>query len=221
MPFICTRRTDIPNNILQLIELRPNTSQRNLILDPSGQTKYLRQVQNDTVFTAAPGAIITIGVLKGLAVYLIDNVEDTPNGDALTAAQANTIAGAILTAMQAGTASTQTNVDVLIAATVAGSGLTTGNSTGSINDVLRILAGDEYVVPAGSTVDDDGSTFTTAVAGAFTVGVYRNTILTGALRVSVAEGRLSQLVAATYEYLGVAGAAVVVYDDTGAVFTSP
>jgi len=224
MPFICARRTDIPNGLLQVLDLRPNTSQRNLIYDPDGQSKYLRQPENDTVVTAQPGgggtAIITVGTLSGLAAYIIDNVA-TGAGDAMTAAEANAAAASILAAMRAGTAMGLAAVNVLLAAAAAGSTLTAGGSTGSLADLLQVLAGGEYVVPAGSIVDTNGTTFNTVVSGALTSGVYLTTYLTGALRISVGEGRLSKMTDAAFEYAGVTGEAAVVYDDAGAIFTSP
>jgi hypothetical protein len=220
MPYICARRADIPNSLLQVVELLPNTSHRSRIYEPAGQTKYLRQPQNDEVVTSGAGPIITVGTLRGLAAYLIDNVE-TGAGDAYTAAEANTAADDIITAMQAGAASTLAAVDALLAAVVGGSSLTGGGSTGSIADVLQILAGGEYVVPVGSIVDTNGSTFDPVVSGALTAGVYRTTYLTGALRISVAEGRLAKMIGPTFEYAGVMGEAVVVYDNSGDIFTSP
>lgn len=216
MPYICLRRTDIPDGILQILDLVPNTSLRNSIYDPQGQTKYVDRCQNDTVATSGGVTATTSAEYKGIAAYLIDNVEDTPNGDALTAAQANTIALAIVAALDAGSAMTLVAVDALIAATVAGSGLATGNSTGSITDVLKILAGGEYVLPAGSTTQT-ASVFNVTVSGAFTTGQYRATYDTGAFQISLGDGYLARLLEATFDYEGTAGAAVVVYSDTGAL----
>lgn len=216
MPYICLRRTDIPDGILQILDLVPNTSLRNSIYDPQGQTKYVDRAQNDTVATSGGATAVTSAEYKGVAAYLIDNVEDTPNGDALTAAQANTIALAIIAALDAGSAMTLVAVDALIAATVAGSGLATGNSTGSIADVLKILAGGEYVLPAGSTTQT-GGVFNVTVSGAFTTGQYRATYDTGAFQISLGDGYLARLLESTFDYEGTAGAAVVVYSDTGAL----
>lgn len=216
MPYICMIRDDIPDGVLQVLDLYPNTSLRNQIYDPVGQTKYVNRVVNDTVGLNA--SFETSAEYKGLAAYLLDNVEDTPNGDALTAAQANTIAAAIIAAMDAGSASTLVAVDALIAATVAGSGLATGNSTGAIADVLKILAGGEYVLPAGEAVQS-GGVFVVGPRGSFTTGQYRATYDGFALSASLGEGALSEFTSATYEYGGTTGAALIVYDDTGAIMT--
>ena len=61
-----------------------------------------------------------------------------------------------------------TNPDVTTTYTlVPPVGLTAGNSTGSVEDVLRILSGDRWKLPTGSTVEDGGNLFETAVAGFF------------------------------------------------------
>jgi hypothetical protein len=160
---------------------------------------------------------MTLRPYAGLAAYLIDRVEDTPNGDALTAAQANTIATNIITnLLDAAGAATLATVNAQIAAIVAGSGLATGNSTGAIGDVLRILSGDNYALPQASVVDTNGTTFDATIRGAFTRRI-RHTYTTGSLQISLGQGHLSEFILATYTYRGVAGRAVVVYDDLGNV----
>lgn len=80
MPYIIMKRSDIPAGILQVLDLEPNTSQRNLTLDPPGQTKYVDPVQNDTVVTAQPAGggtpIIMHRAASGLAAWFITNVND-------------------------------------------------------------------------------------------------------------------------------------------------
>ena len=49
MPYIIMKRDDIPAATLQVLDLDPNTSLRNLTLDVPGQTKYVNPVQNDDV----------------------------------------------------------------------------------------------------------------------------------------------------------------------------
>lgn len=220
MPYICQTRSDIPEGVLQVLDLRPNTSQRNYIYDPPGQTKYIRRPQNDTVATSGAGPIVTVAEYKGVAAWLIDTIEDTPNGDALTATQANTIAAALVAEMEAGNALTVSDVNAVIAATVTGSGIGQGNSVGTLDELLAILAGAEYTLPAGSTVDSDGSTFVASAAGSLDLAdTYRVTYETGSLRISRGEGHLSGFADSAFEYGGTAGAAVVVYLDDGSLLT--
>lgn len=222
MPHICLTRTDIPNGVLQILDLRPNTSQRSLIYEPPGQTKYVSfRPQNDVVATWQPGGggtpLLTLRPYNGLAAYLIDQIEDTPNGDALTAAQVTTISAAIITnILNAATAATVALINAQIAATVAGSGIGLGNSTGTLEGFLRILSGDFYALPQGAVVDTTGAAFNPVVSGAFTRRI-RHTYTTGSLQISLGQGHLSEFIKATYTYRSVAARAVIVYDDLGNV----
>lgn len=80
MPYIVMKRSDIPNGTLQVLDLDPNESQRNLVTDPPGQTKYVNAVQNDTVVTSGTAPIVMHREARGLAAWLITNV-NLGNGD--------------------------------------------------------------------------------------------------------------------------------------------
>lgn len=214
MPYICLRRTDIPDGILQILDLVPNTSLRNSIYDPQGQTKYIDRVQNDTV---AVTSSLTAAEYKGLAAYIIDSVAHGGTGNALTAAQANAMAVAIVTnLLNAGAAATLAAINAELQGVVALTELNANNSVGSVVDVLKILASGEYVLPVG-TAANSGAAFKGSQAGAFTTGQYRATYDTGAFQISLGDGYLARLLEATFDYEGTAGAAVVVYSDTGAL----
>lgn len=224
MPFICMIRTDIEDGVLQVLDLYPNTSLRNPIYDAVGQTKYVNRCQNDTVATTTSGGNdVTISEYKGVAAYLLDHVESgglAAGTGALSDANANTIADNIIAAMDAGTAMSLAAVNALLAATAANTELTSAGgsaSTGSLVDLLKILAGGEYVLPAGSITESPTGTFDPTEAGDFTTGQYRATYDSFALNASLSEGALSQFTASTFEYAGTTGAALVVYDDAGAV----
>lgn len=153
--YICFARNDLDNNLLQVLDLKPNSSQRVPSLDPGGQTGYITYMpQHDTVVTTAPaGVITTSAAYTGLAAYMWDNVEDNDNANIhLTAARCNTIAAAILAAQGAGTDLTVTAVDLIIQAATGGaaSGLLTAHSTGAVEDIVRIASGEVYYLPAGS-----------------------------------------------------------------------
>ncbi len=222
MPYLCQIRTDIPEGILQVLDLEPNTSQRNQIYDDPGQTKYLRRAQNDTV-AVANGA--TVAAYKGVAAWLIDTISDENaadlegDGGALTSAEANTIAAALIARMDAGEALTVADVNTVIADTVADSGIGVGASVGTLEELLKILAGAEYVVPAGTPADPAAGEFKGAAAGSFTPGKYRPTVENDALTASLDSGELATFSDATFVYGSTAGAAVVVYDDDGSVLS--
>jgi len=212
MPFICLRRSDIPAGTLQVLDLWPNTSQRNQAIDPAGQTKYINRYQNDTL-SVSGGA--TVAEYKGLAAYFVDHVVENSANIPITAAVANLIAGDIAADVDAGTAVTLAVVNASIQAHTgdATSTLTAGNSNGTLADVLKICAGGEYVLPAGTTVVTGLNA--PVDEGSFTSGQYRATYEGSALYSSIAEGQIAGFASATFEYDGATGAALVVYDDSG------
>lgn len=219
MPFICLRRSDIPDGTLQVLDLWPNTSQRNQAIDPAGQTKYVNRFQNSTL--AALVANATVAEYKGIAAYLIDHVEDNVTNVTITVAVANASANAIVALVNAGSAVTLAAVNnALVANGVANAGagtqLNANGSDGVLADLLKVLAGAEYVLPAGSVV---GGVAGGASLGSFTTGTYRATYTGSALFSSIAEGQIAGFSDSTFDYGGTTGAALVVYDDTGAVLT--
>jgi len=226
MPYICMIRTDIDDGTLQILDLEPDSSQRNPIYDPPGQTKYVDRVTNSTVVTLVAGAANTTvpTAVSGLAAYLLDNVEAgglAAGTDSLTAAQANTISAAIVAAMDTSTAMGLAAVNTLIAATAANSELSNAGgsvSTGSLAGVLQILAGGVYTLPADSEVQVPTGTFS-GQSGSFPAETYRHSYDTGAFVMSFAAGELSEYSDATWTRYGTAGAAILVYADTGAVYT--
>jgi len=223
--YIVVRRTDIPNGTLQVLDLSPNESQRNLVYDPPGQTKYLNRFQNDTVLTVvgSGGSIRARGDLKGIGAYLIDHVEAGGLGAgvaAFTATQANAAAAALVAIANAGTALTLITVNAALSGIVALTELTNAGlsaSTGSLEELLRIMAGAEYIVPNGSLLDTNGSTFNPIVSGSFSAGAERLDIATGYFMLSLNGGELAELKSSQFTYKGVTGAAVAIYSNTGAV----
>jgi len=217
MPFIIMRRTDIPNGILQVIDLKPNTSQRSFIYDPGdGQSGYIRNIPaSDTVLTTGVGPVVTNRDYCGLAAYLLDNVEDS-SGTAILAAVANAAATAILAIPVAGTDLTLAIVDAALvtAGATAGTGLETGLSTGLFTELLNLIQGSKYLLPGGAEVEDVGNLFNPTRLGSFTF-LTRVYYPTGAFNISNGDGNLFNYKRADFEYNGVTGPAVTVYDDTG------
>jgi len=220
MPFIIMRRTDIPNGVLQVDDLKPNDSQRNYTLDPPGQSGYVRNIPvNDTVLTVGAGPILTLRDASGLAAYLIDNVEDSAT-TAITAAVANAASAAIIVRAQVGATIQTADVDAeLVAAGAgAGTGLTAGNSTGLLVELLSLLSGAQYDLPAGSEVEDAGNLFNTTRLGTFaTTPSVKFVRQTGAFNVSNGAGDLFNYKQATFEYNGAVGPAILVLSNTGTV----
>jgi hypothetical protein len=163
--YICLVRNDLDDNLLQVLDLKPNSSQETIYQSYHGQTGYVTWApQSDVVVTAVgvPGTTDTAAEYYGLAAYLLDNVEDNDNGNiVLTDVRANAVADGILAAITAGTALTLAAIDALIQAATGGatSGLTTAHSTGTVAEVLRICAGEAYRLPSGSAVSGAAAAF--------------------------------------------------------------
>ncbi len=114
--YICIARNDVDENLLQVLDLKPNSSQRVPSLTPEGQTGYItHSPQHDTVVAA------TAVAYYGLAAYLWDTIEDVTNGNKhLTVADCNTVAAAILAAQGLGTALTSVVINPIIVAATGG-----------------------------------------------------------------------------------------------------
>jgi len=170
MPYICLSQ-DLPDGTVQVLDLKPNTSQRSLTYEPPGQTQYVNRVQNNTVVPDAVG--VTMAATVGLRAYLVDRVE--PDGGSWTAADQATVSDALVARLDAGLALTLADIDTVIQATFGGSDLdgAGSDSTGTVEDVLSILAGREYVLGAGFT-KGDGGVWDTTQRGSFTDSVIHN-----------------------------------------------
>jgi len=161
MPFLCLQTAAIPDGIIQITDMSPNESQRSEI-QGEGQTRYVNRVQNDTVADSIANAVRTVtNRCQGLAAYIIDNVDAgaVAGGASATAAQANAVSVAIIAIMDAGTVCGKAEIDAeLVAAGIAaGTTIDAGGSDGTVAEVLSILSGRGYVVPAGSDVQVAGA----------------------------------------------------------------
>lgn len=228
MPFICLARTDIPNSTLQVTDLWPNKSQTNPVIDPPAVGPlYINAPTTATVTLTTVGAVKTFTIAaSGLAAYLLANVQAAgAGGIALTPAQANAAAAAIIAAMRAGSALSLAAINALLGAVVGGTVLTGGGSlsTGAVTDVLRILGGITYTVPAGTQIQAAGPIFnpqgSPAVFNAANFADHKDILPTdSSFYQSLAYGKIAGFKAATFSYVGVTGAAITVYDDAGGVY---
>jgi hypothetical protein len=226
MPFICKRRSDIQNGILQVTDLWPNASQRNQSIDPQPQgPRYVSAPVSNTVTLSSTGATqrYLATAQSGLAAYIIANVA-TGAAAAFTPAQADAAAAALIAAMGTGAVLNLAAINVILAAAAAGSALTAGGSTGAVTDILRVLSGATYTVPAGTIVQIVVSTFNPQVSPAtfnannFDFNAYHDILVSdSSFYISLAQGQINGFSSATFTYLGTAGAALVVYDNAGAV----
>ena len=104
MPYICLARNDIPDGILQVTDLWPNTSQRNNSIDPPAQTRYINRAQSESQFINSSTGKAGLDAF-GLKSYLIARVEPWGGAHATgtvtvassAAADTVTIAGVVFT----------------------------------------------------------------------------------------------------------------------------
>jgi len=213
--YVCRLRSDVPAAAIQWLDLKPNTSQHNAVYEKTTQTGYLLgRVENDTL--AALVANATVAEYSGLAAYLIDNVIDNVTNVTITVTVANAAAVAFVAQMDAGSALDVNAALVTTGGAGAGTTLTSSGGTGSIRDLLKIMSGGVYTLPSGSVV---GALAAGAQLGSFSSEGYRQLYISGSLQMSCAEGDLAGFAASTFTYSGTAGAALVVYDASGAPLT--
>ena len=232
MPFICLRRADIPNGVLQVTDLWPNQSLVSPTVSPAPQgPRYVNAPETATpVLTSTGGAQRQFAsATVGLAAYLLANVEAGGAGGAacLTGAEAAEAADAIIAAMRTGSSLILPEINTILDGVVAGTELTNAGgstSTGVVADVLRILAGARYTVPAGTEVQVVGPAFApqadpTAFNDAnFDYTKFKDIVpMDGSFYISLQQGAINGFTAATFSYKGTTGAALVAYSDTGAV----
>lgn len=153
MPYICLARTDIPDGQVQILDLKPNTSQRSLIYEPPGQTKYINRALNGAVVGDATTGVTTRDA-NGLRAYLADRMDPTNlGGNVWTPAQLTTAADALLAEVDAGNALTAADVNAaLLAALGAAVGFGIGGSVTAlvgVPELLSVLAGRGYFLLAG------------------------------------------------------------------------
>ena len=226
MPFICLKRTDIPNSVLQITDLWPNKSQYNPTLDPPAVgPRYIDAPVTNSV--SLSGTFAFMLSYTGLAAYLLANVQAAgAGGAAMTPTQANTAASSIITAMQAGSALNLAAINaLLVAAAGAGTELTNAGgslSTGTVVDVLRILSGVTYTVPVGTTIQALGVFTPQASAATWNANNFASVpdILAtdSSFYNSLMYGKIAGFKSSAFTYLGTTGAALTVYDNAGGVY---
>jgi hypothetical protein len=217
--YICLARRDIEDSGLQILDLQPNSSQRVPAYDGAGQTAYLPfSAQSDTIVTAGDDDT-TAAAYNGVAAYLMDNVENVGGGATavpLTDAQAIAITLLLRGIVRAGTALTLATINTAIntPAGVSDSDLNgvvaDSRSTGTVAEMLQIMQGQVYTVPASSAMSDDGAWIAPADVhtrlGSFiarTATGFRDIKVftdTGALQISCGSGHLFALSRATFSW---------------------
>lgn len=172
---------------------------------------------NDNVGTAG-NVLVTDAVAAGGFTHT--GMAGGVDADALTAAEAATDASDILGLLNFGAVGA---AGVLDLAAINGA-LSTGQITaGQVTDILDILAGREYLVPAGVQVQAASAFVVSPAIGAaggpaFVAGTLRNLYDTDSLTISFYEGALSKYTSSSFSYSGVSGVALAVYENDGTLF---
>ena len=226
-------RNDLSDNLLQFVDVTPNTSlatgqQLNECNTGYGTWDAIRDPEANRT---TAGTTTTDEVCNGLQGYLLDNVDNVGGGHIiLTKANCNTISLAIVGRVASGLDLELADINLLInaAAGVTISDLNgvvaNSRSTGSVEAIMRILAGEVYRLPAGSVGGNPGTTFTAAhvPAGAFLTAAdsdFRDTRIyrwTGSMNLSCLSGQLSKMNDPAYTWLnplftyGAAGTALTI-----------
>lgn len=72
MPYVCLANSNLPDGVVQILDLQPNTSLA-IPAFGAGQTRYVNRAKNDKINLLTDGTIAADAV--GLAAYLLDRVE--------------------------------------------------------------------------------------------------------------------------------------------------
>ena len=107
------------------------------------------------------------------------------------------------------------NINLIISATVAASGIGLGASVATQAEILQVLAGGRYTLPAGTAANPAAAQYKGSADGSFPDGTYRATYESGSLTISLGAGDLATYTDSAFSYDDAAGAAVVVYADDG------
>ena len=234
MPFILARRSEIQNGSIQITDLFPNVSQRNLVNDPAGQGPFYVRISNmgatgrtrPFIKTNVDGSLEFLQQCNGLVAYLIANVEADVGGDddALTVPEAEEIANGLLARVRAGQTLTLANINAVCNGVSNASGLDQGDSTGSVSSILSILAGEEYTVNAGVPIQDAGGDFTNGIDPGTLGSTMRNLVPNdSSWKISFAEGTLGGLAGDQDPKKAFAGVnsdtpLLTVYNDDGTIY---
>jgi hypothetical protein len=201
MTFIIARREEIQNGSVQITDLFPHQSQRNLVNDPKPQGPFqVRVPVLGTEFGSIPKLIAKgnersfDGEGLGLVSYILVHIEDGANGDALTLDQAKGIVSDIISAVRGGTKLEIADLTAIIKAQVnAGSDFDGfgGNSSGEVSHILRILSGESYKVPNGTSIQDAQGNYIPVVGDYFFGNNIRRLVQNDmSWKTSIAQGQL-------------------------------
>lgn len=170
MPHLIMKRSDIPDGTLQILDLKPNTSQRKFPYQKVGQTKYIDAVDRDTPrLVTAAGIISFLSDTTSIEAWILTNMNDgtgaPATGSITTDVQAN-FSDAETVTISDGVTSVTFEFDV------------TGTNTPGAGNVEVDISGDTTAADVSATLwaAIDGSALDiTAVDGGGTITLTNNT----------------------------------------------
>lgn len=163
LAFLVTARRDLGPSAPYLFDLRPDGLYASPSITPPGQTRRVpdavEREGEPFLVVAADKSATTAREEKGLSIWAIDNIQNQDGGKslALTPTQAAKFESEIFLRVDAGLSLTGTDVDAVLNTIpgVSGSSVFSGpksKSTGTLVDLLKILATYPYRVSMGSLV---------------------------------------------------------------------
>lgn len=163
MPYICMSRDDVADGTIQVLDLFPNSSQRNLIYDGEGQTRYINRANTSTVSMSA--TFLVSGATSGedavgLGAYLVDTMDSDGAGTLLTSAQITSAVADIMGLVDNALAVTAVSaIGAINAGTYSSSAIAGATFKGnfSLEALLKILAGAHYKIDKGTLIVDGSS----------------------------------------------------------------
>jgi len=163
--YLIARRAEVQNGSVMVTDLFPNESQRNTAIDPVGAGPiYVRQVdlgvkgKYRAILSTTANVISFARESRGLVAFLIKNVAHGA-GDALTVAEATFGANLILAEVRDGNALPAIAINGILTNINVGGAGTDIEANSTVSELIRVLAGETYIVKAGSTVEDANSDF--------------------------------------------------------------
>lgn len=154
-PVICIRDASIKNGQLMVADLFPNKSQASAVVEPAPQgPRYLRVVENEK--PSVSNLVVTREV-SGLTAYFLVTLDVDGGGVNPTVAQATAFADAVIAQMRDGAELSDLG-GILGGVNNDNTGLEgevgAGSSTATTANILAILGGAHFTVPAGTDVDN-------------------------------------------------------------------
>lgn len=234
MPYLVATRNYIQNGAVQVKDLWPSISQRNLVNDPQGTGPVyvhswsygdVPHLRNTTTTSFVKDCVGLTGYLmKNIQVIQDDGDGGTePRGttegtyDVLTTQEATTFAKRIFDYVARGWDLNAGDLNEILTDDIIDNGVQQSvfgeeisSSTGVLSEIIRIVAGEKYVIPAGTVIqtieEGEGTYYSFTVDVASTAGFAPKTCLSliqgdSSWEQSLAGGDLSKFTIMT-EYAG-------------------